>query len=650
MSSSASRLIPGLAAGAGVAACTMPLLAPWHLLTVAVAALAMTLCAAPKVRPVVILLGVASLFLVLLGHLPSPLAASVLAASALGLTRRLGLAVSILFLNLSTIGSAQALLSDALNVGAMEAAAPALLASFALIVADCRRPQVLISIFGGGLSALAVWVSLQIAKDPASVLALGALPITIAAILVGSVGEQARRYAFPVAFFFCMALATWVGMPPRTTQEIWILLPDAPDAYEAGFFANYVESLKFAGVQVKQAATPEAIPSGSTLLLPWLTAALPGEERIGRLARERRWTVIAAAEHTNYGDVATRINALAGRHLLRRDLTSPPGNTDDSGPLRMPSLQAWPHETTLNRGASVAITSLADKILLQGDGWWAEPDLKEWLWVGDYVWRWEDRAGRLALAVVSDIEGARWIVIGDNSLLVNQQLIADPRGFMVLLQAASLWPAFTQDLILAAFAAALLMGFPLALALLPLIGMSFAFRDLPSQAWRDTYLREAGFDERNFNKTLAEHPSLFMANRLIRMPSPVSGEVSLPNGPVIVFLLLDGSAKIGDVSLDNCRRLGSLSTSEGPYLMDAQACRIRGKARILIGTQSAAAAIAIPTSGSEAIIILDSAFLSQKAPKVNAEWLLRQTTLTSPETRIHNGPNKGADKLMDGTQ
>jgi hypothetical protein len=52
-----------------------------------------------------------------------------------------------------------------------------------------------------------------------------------------------------------------------------------------------------------------------------------------------------------------------------------------------------------------------DKVLLAGDGWWAEPSIGEWLWVGDYVWSPGDRGGRLSLAVSADIDGARWVML-----------------------------------------------------------------------------------------------------------------------------------------------------------------------------------------------------------------------------------------------
>ena len=54
----------------------------------------------------------------------------------------------------------------------------------------------------------------------------------------------------------------------------------------------------------------------------------PIARRIGQLARERRWTVVVAGEHTDLGGVAARIEAMTGRTILRQDLTVPPGQRD----------------------------------------------------------------------------------------------------------------------------------------------------------------------------------------------------------------------------------------------------------------------------------------------------------------------------------
>ena len=96
------------------------------------------------------------------------------------------------------------------------------------------------------------------------------------------------------------------------------------------------------------------------------------------------------------------------------------------------------------------------------------------------------------------------------------------------------------------------------------------------------------------------------------MKRPVAGEISLPEGNAVVFMLVERSASIGEVRLSACRRIGSISTAEGPYLMDAQACRIDRPGRVLIGTSAGAAAFTLPNAKGETLIILDVAFLAQK--------------------------------------
>jgi hypothetical protein len=138
------------------------------------------------------------------------------------------------------------------------------------------------------------------------------------------------------------------------------------------------------------------------------------------------------------------------------------------------------------------------------------------------------------------------------------------------------------------------------------------------------YVGESGFDERNFNLALTENPNLLDHRRVIRMKHPVAGEISLPEGNAVVFMLIDGSARVGEVRLSACRRIGSITTAEGPYLMDAQACLIDGPGRVLIGTSAGAAAFALPNANGETLIVLDVAFLARKAPDANITWLLKE--------------------------
>jgi hypothetical protein len=621
MSSLANKLCAGLAAAAGIGGFAMPLIDPWYLLTVLSSFVAVIIIASGRRRIVLGACAFLAMLLVLHGSISAPLAVASLSAATLVMTGRVALGVCVLALNMTMIASAQELIGDLLHQFNLEAAGPGLLATLALALVSTTKARAILAIGSGLFTLFAIGAAVRIASAPDVVMALGAIPVTISAAFIGSAEPNGQRALVPISAVLVIAMSTWAWTPPSFSRATWLLLPNAPETYEAGFFKNYVEALRFAGVDANQASSAEEIPPGVTVLLPWSTAAFPNEQRIGELARERSWTVVIGGEHTNLGEVATRIRSMTGRALLRQDLTVPRGNTDDSGPMRISAIGGWPHDAILNRGASVSVASITDKVLLTGDGWWSEPDIGEWLWVGDYVWRYGDRAGRLAMAAVSDIGGARWVVLGDNSPLLNRQLVADPRAAIKFLQAASLWPSFLADLLVFAIAAALAFRARPALAIvLPLLAaLAALITEHPSQAWKDYYLGETAFDERNFNNAIVENPALVDGRRLIRLKSPVSGKSELPGGRAIVFMLIEGSAELGGVHIDRCHRLGALATDQGPYLMDAQACRITGEAQVLVGSAEAAAIIVI----GEALVILDVAFLSSNAPQRNIKWLLK---------------------------
>ena len=643
LSSASENHLPwvALAAAVGTGAYAFPLIVPWHILLVVVSGIAgVFVCRSRARRAVWACLCVVVFIAVLMGYLPSPLAVAVVSASILTMYSAAGIAVAILALHVSVTATIQEYIAEILSLAGLEPAGPALIAIAILMLAGFRFAGY--AVVAAGLSVFAAWGTNYINLPPEVVMAVAALPACgLAALMVRDELPNGRiSSAIPIVAALIIGVFSWAWTPPRAWNETYFLMPESPVSFEAKFFQNYSESLAFAGIKARQAERLDDIPPGSLLLLPWLTSPFTTEagdplvKRIGELARERRWTVVVAGEHTNLGDVATRVEAMTGHPVLRRDLTVPPGNTDFSGPLHISDLRAWPHEAILNRGASVRVNSLTDRVLMAGDGWWAEPDIGEWLWVGNYVRNSGDRTGRLALAVSSDVEGARWVVIGDNSPLVNSQLFSDPRPTIQLLEMATLWPAFLRDMFLLAITLLIFFRFVTpkwhsrspfmivgSVAILGVIGSFLSGR--ASIGWRDAYIGESGFDERNFNTTLAANPELIGGRRLIRRKAPVSGSVDLPEGNSLIFMLVDGTVEVGDVKLSKCRRMGSLLTADGPYLMDAQACQVEGPARVLIGTREGAAAFVVQHAKGEALVLLDVAFLGQKAPAMNAKWLLK---------------------------
>lgn len=83
-----------------------------------------------------------------------------------------------------------------------------------------------------------------------------------------------------------------------------------------------------------------------------------------------------------------------------------------------------------------------------------------------------------------------------------------------------------------------------------------------------------------------------------------------------MFGLVGETLTLGDAKLSNCKRLGSLA-AEGVFLMDAQACKVEGKAEVLLGDRDEAAIVKF----GRLILVLDQNFLGQKAPSINRTWL-----------------------------
>lgn len=630
-----------LVAMAGAVAYCLPLIAAWSILSLLISIIAGGFIWATWAQRTIWIIACGLVFYaVLIGSMSAPFAAAAVPAAALAMAGLPALGAVILLPSLSVVMTLQEVLAEAIHPFGLEGAAPALISILFLTLANIR--------FLGHASLAAtfalfsIWFVNKYAVSPEWGMFIAALgPCWLSIMMVRNRSETSKTIVVtPIFLSLLFALSSWGYTQPRLWNDAYVLLPDNKMSFETPFFLNYRQALKFSGIDATLVNRPEDVPANSLLLLPWTTSPFRSTSnemfvnRIGRLARERQWTVVYAGEHTNLGGSADRLLAMTGRDSLRRDLTVPRGNSDFSGQLHASDLRAWPYDAVLNRGASVKVSSITDRILLAGDGWWSEPDIGEWLWVGDYIWGHGDRAGRLPLAISMEIDGARWVVVGDNSAFINTQIVADPRAIQRVLELATLWPAFIKDILLTFFISMLCIQVIIIslVNIVPyLIAASFLLTSMTSLytrgqsiAWRDSYIGESGFDDRNFNKVLAENPTLIQGRRLIRLKSPLTSQMSLPYGRSVIFLLVDGSTQIGGVNISSCRRLGSLSTSDGPYLMDAQACRIAGPAKIVIGTQRAAAAFKISNRHSEALVILDPAFLATRAPPDNIRWLLKE--------------------------
>lgn len=626
----------------GVAAYTLPESAPWSLALLFVAAILSVTAAAASADDIsrstmlFVLVVSVSIVIAVAGMLiPATLATAFL--SALALAHRFPYAaIGILLLQSSYASSLQELLNEQMHLVHLEAASPAVLACLAMLIAQSNvtwqklilltTPLLIVFIAKNLVSS--PWVLMVTAVAPALILA------GTAVVGVLSEGQQARRLRF-VMMLLVLGTMGWIITPPRTPESAFVLLPSNTEAPEAKLYENYGYVMEFGGLDFKVVETVEQIPAKSLLLLPWLTVPLNDDNdrdlipRIKELAKTRGWTVLLIGEHTNLKGVGDRIATLVGHSALRSDLTTPRINVDYSGPLRVGDFRAWPHNSMFNRGASVAIFSPLDRILLKGDGWWAEPDIGEWLWVGDYLWQPTDRNGRITLGASIDEGSARWVVIGDTSPFVSRQLVADPRAAKQIIQMTTLWPLLFRDMWITLLCVLCVVGkyryvakYLSAVILGPLL-LIMITQDNVDAPWRSIWRQESGFDESNFNTTISSNPELALSGwRLIRVKDDLTGEFRLPGGRSVIFGLVENQVTIAEVSLHRCHRIGSLKTEEGPYLMDAQACQATGDVEILLGDGDGAAVVRVAKDNNEAIIILDRKYLSQKAPPENSTWLM----------------------------
>lgn len=613
-----------IAALLGISAFVFPEQAPWTLLATLLVAITVVDGATGRSRLIALLVSTSLFIGVAGGVLSASFVTAALAAVAIAPHNRL-LAIAVLGLQTSYAASIEAITANHLFAWHLEAAAPALLCGGLLLAVQPRHPwwRTALALFPLPL----VWATQKMGLFPYGQLAVAGLPSMALALLTPGDERPALKGVPAWAAVGVVALGAigWVMTPPKMPNASYVLLPGEMNSPEARFFRNYQEALKFAGLSAKVVETAEEIPAGSLVLLPWLTApeqreGAPAFERLRELSIERGWLVVMVGEHTNMAGVATRVKAIAGQPYLRNDLSVPLGNTNDSGQMRTADIRAWYPEAMLNRGASVDVWSPLNRVLLSGDGWWAEPDIGEWLWVGDYMWQSSDRHGRLVMAATADEGRARWVILGDTGPFINQQLVSDPRPAARILELASLWPLFLRDVGLVIVAAVIAFGLPAA-ALVGTVGLVVAGSLIPIASndgpWHSVWRHESGFDERNFNQSLLESPQLLTTEwKLVRPKGKLSGQLPAPEKQTVMFGLVDGELSIGNTRLSNCKRLGSLST-DGILLMDAQACKVVGDAEVLVGDNDEAAIVKI----GSLLLVLDQNFLGQKSPPSNRSWL-----------------------------
>lgn len=244
------------------------------------------------------------------------------------------------------------------------------------------------------------------------------------------------------------------------------------------------------------------------------------------------------------------------------------------------------------------------------------------------MWQPSDRNGRIPLVVSFEDKGARWIVVGDSTPFLNTQLLATSDAAERILEMASLWPNFFKDLVLVALSFLTILAGWRATRVFVVIFLGFiaVFVHNKNSEESRSISHSVGlsaFSDKNFNSALLDSPKLIESDwNLARVVEPISGSIPLKKGKTILFAHVDETARIGEIVLTSCRRLGNIQSPDGPFLMDAQACSVSGSGDVLIGDPDSTAAVRVGDGDNALIVILDTSFLGQKAPKKNAEWLI----------------------------
>lgn len=435
-----------------------------------------------------------------------------------------------------------------------------------------------------------------------------------------------RAEAVRLSIFAAVLLIAWMSLPPWTVKHLSVLLPTGgSDAFESKFFDNYQSALNFSGISSTVIGNLSEAPEGATVILPWVTQALPNEEHIKNAIGSRALHLVFLGEHTNLGGVRDRINSLTGRSVLADDLTVPMGNTDHIGISKGAQLLPLQASTVFNRGASVK-TEATDRVFLRGRAWWTEPNRNIWMWLGDYIWEKGDRRGSIPVGVTFQVQKSRVSVLGDNSTFVAQQLIANPLGAKRLLLAASGYPQMLSDILL--FALSFFASFSLkrlglvTVASLLLVAVIIALSET-SGKWRFANVGQSGFDPRNFNEKLLKIPELINNFLVKRETRSIEGSYEAVADQQVTFLTVNQSVEIdGQLVLSDCQRLGSVWSKDSKvYLMDAQSCRATGNIKTLIGSNGFGSVFVIESPSRTHIVILDKKFLSTESPEKNVSFI-----------------------------
>lgn len=464
------------------------------------------------------------------------------------------------------------------------------------------------------------------------------------------------KFYLLVALLFIHSILIWSSSNRIDPGRVVVWIPTSTEKYESQFFKDYSSTLSLAGIKATQISDISQIQENSLVIVPWGTD-IDSEKflqdlKVSPLAKSL--TVLVGGEHTNYGGFADRLNPLFDGNLSFSNTTTvPPKNANHMGALWTSSVLQFPFDATLNRGASLRMSSLNVFPILTAKSIFSDLGPKEFndFWVGDFLIGHSDPRGwTLLMAAYKD--GPLWILSGDNSYLLNRYLLPNPSPITHVIALATLFPMLILELWILLIICAwsfqakstnltsikskfiyfipILLLVPIAITLkaqaLPDYGMSKAlFQNL----------KYFGGDERSSAIAISANSKVINESSkklFVHEESFTSKDIGNSGLEEIHIGNIKNGFSYNGVKVDNCG-LTNYSNLLDPKitLLEAQYCRVTGDAKIIVGNKNQASVIEIQ-SMPPVTLILDKYFLSGSPPiDANIQYLLK--LLDSPISR-----------------
>lgn len=457
------------------------------------------------------------------------------------------------------------------------------------------------------------------------------------------------KFYLVVGILLIHSIFIWSCSTRFDMNRIVVWLPISLDKYESQFFKDYSHTLNLSGIKVKQVSDVGEIEANSLVIVPWGTD-IQAHQFLMDLKKSKignTLTVLVGGEHTNYSGFADRLNPLLNGALRFNNTTTvPPLNANQMGALWTSSIMQFPFNATINRGASLTLSSMRVFPILIAKSIFSDIGPNEFndFWVGDFLLgHFDPRGWTLLMAACKD--GPLWVLSGDNSFLMNRYLLPNPQPITQAISLASLYPLLILQLWLLVIMMSL--GFQATKFLDPsikikfaiiLIVLSFGTLGLTPSLQKATNILMSnlvliepqyfGGDERSSSVAIAANSKAINESKkklFVHEGGFTSKNVGNSHHEEIHIGHIKNIFQYNGVTIDNCNLTSYINKVDPKVnLLEAQYCRVSGDAKIIVGDKYQASVIQIK-SEPPVTLILDKYFLAGSPPfDSNVEFLLKK--------------------------